>query len=260
MSFIGSYKQRARPSPTKRAADKGVRKQRRQRFVFHVDMDCFFAQVVLRNFPEYCDKPVAISHAGGRNDSRSVGVNNNASSTSECATCNYAARKFGIKKGMFLGRAKQLCPDLIILNYDFQGYEEVSDKVADIVFGVAAEHDGSVEQVSCDEAYLELHLGDGDNCTAERIAKDLATTIRQEIFERTQCTASIGIATNKLLAKLGTDRVKPNGSFIVQDYRDVLQPLKLKDLHGVGYRLDKKLAEEGLTSVLDVWDLGESGG
>ena len=105
---------------------------------------------------------------------------------------------------------------------------------------------------------MELRITDGDGVSTEKIAGALASSIRQEIFERTQCTASIGIATNKLLAKLGTDRVKPNGSFVVEDYRDLLRPLKLRDLHGVGYHLDRKLSEAGLTTILDVWDLGDS--
>ena len=83
------------------------------RKIIHVDMDCFFASVVLRNYPEYQDKPVAISHMG--KDSTHSG---SKQSSSECATCNYIARKYGIKKGMFLGRARELCPDLIVLPYD----------------------------------------------------------------------------------------------------------------------------------------------
>jgi len=115
-----------------------------------------------------------------------------------------------------------------------------------------------VEQVSCDEAYMQLRLEDCGNGAVERIAGDLATSIRKEIFERTKCTASIGIASNKLLAKLGTDRVKPNGTYVVEDYLDLLRPLKLRDLPGVGYHLDRKLLEAGLVSVLDVRELGES--
>jgi DNA repair protein REV1 len=130
-----------------------------KRFVFHVDMDCFFANVVLRNFPEHRDKPVVISHQGNR---ASDNTHNNGpemppskTSTSECATCNYKAREYGIKKGMYLGSARQLCPNVIVLYYDFKGYEEVSDQLQDILETVAVGHDGCAEIVSCDEAYLE---------------------------------------------------------------------------------------------------------
>jgi DNA repair protein REV1 len=225
-------------------------------FVFHVDMDCFFANVVLRNFPEHRDKPVVISHHGHRaSDNAHNGPEMPASktSTSECATCNYKAREYGIKKGMYLGHARQLCPNVIVLYYDFEGYEEVSDQLQYILDSVAAGHHGCVEVVSCDEAYLELLLPDADT------AGELAESIRAEIFEKTQCTASIGAGANKFLAKLGTDRVKPDGSYVVKEYRTLLESLKLRDLHGIGYRTEPKLAAEGLETVRDVWDLGDQG-
>lgn len=87
----------------------------------------FCSIVVLRKFPQYRDRPVAISHFGKASGDESHNANSTfKGSTSECATCNYEARRFGIKKGMFLGRAKELCPDLVVLNYDFEGYKVVS--------------------------------------------------------------------------------------------------------------------------------------
>ena len=262
LSFIGSYKQRntAASSVTKSVSMSHSKKLKG--LVFHVDMDSFFASVVLRNFPQYKDRPVAICHYGKKKDNnRSVvplepEVLVPKNSSSECATCNYKAREFGIKKGMFLGRAKQLCPDLVVLHYDFDGYEEVSEQVLDILHRTASERNGSVEAVSCDEAYMELMFDDEDDYLAR--AGHLAESIRTEIFETTQCTASIGVAANKFLAKLGTDKVKPNGSFVVRDYQNLLHGLKLRDLHGVGYRTEPKLAAEGLVSVQDIWDLGSN--
>ena len=234
-----------------------------RRFVFHVDMDCFFASVVLRNFPEHRDKPVVISHHGQRNHLEGMDAEMNAasiskSSTSECATCNYKAREYGIKKGMFLGRAVQLCPDLVILCYDFDGYEEVAEQVLEILWRIAAENHGAVEPVSCDEAYVELNLEDDDG-SSEIKASELAEVIRKEIFETTQCTASIGVAKNKFLAKLGTDKVKPDATFVVKDHRELLDGLRLRDLPGIGYRSEPKLEAEGLTEVRDIWDLGHQG-
>lgn len=232
-------------------------------------MDCFFANVVLRNFPQYRDRPVAISHHGKKHGSS--GANEagepaafSDNSTSECATCNYHARKFGIQKGMYLGRARQLCPDLIVLHYDFAGYEEVSELVLAILHRVAAEYDGCVEAVSCDEAYMELCLpldttncgGDLKDLTPSNMAGEIAESIRNDIFETTQCTASIGVAANKFLAKVGTDRVKPNGTFVVNDYSEILRGMRLRDLHGIGYRSEPKLQAEGLATVQDVWHMG----
>lgn len=219
LSFIGSYKQRTRHSPSKVASShlRGPADQRTKRFVFHVDMDSFFASVVLRNFPQYRDKPVAISHNGNptRTSSRSGTTTTTpagstaatVASTSECATCNYRARAFGVKKGMFLGRAKELCPDLIVLPYDFEGYEEVSEQVADILTRYASNFDGCVEQVSCDESYVEMNLPlpvkSGTTVGVDDLAENLAASMRTEIVQATDCTASIGIASNKLLAKVG---------------------------------------------------------
>jgi DNA repair protein REV1 len=227
-------------------------------------MDCFFAAVVLRNFPEYKDKPVAISHHGkkasGGNDngnSHLAVIDVPKDSTSECATCNYEARKHGVKKGMFLSRAKALCPDLVVLAYDFEGYEDVSRQVEEIVDKVAAEYYGVVEAVSCDEAYIEMFFVDkGPFLSLHDRAFDVAERIRSEIHNTTQCTASIGVANNKLLAKLGGEKVKPNGSYVVREYQDLLKELRLRDLHGVGWRTEPKLADEGLFTVEDVWRLG----
>jgi DNA repair protein REV1 len=253
LSFIGSYKQRKRHTTTKVVLGDGD-----QRFVFHIDMDCFFASVVLRSFPEYQDKPVAISHCG-RSSLPSGGPQMTIAkdSTSECATCNYHARKYGIKKGMYLGRAKELCPSLIVLQYDFCGYEEVSEKVAEILSCCADMYGGNVEHVSCDEAYLEMRIGGAINDSTRLKVFDIAESIRTEIYEATRCTATVGAASNMFLAKLAGDRVKPNKCFVVDDYRDLLCDLKLRDLHGIGYRSERKLEEAGLTSVRDVWDLAD---
>jgi DNA repair protein REV1 len=258
LSFIGSYKQRIQKSTAKQ--DQTCRNPSKgdHRFVFHIDMDCFFASVVLRNYPEYRNLPVAISHHGKRGDGADKQNVVSKNSTSECATCNYEARKYGITKGMYLGRAKELCPELVVLYYDFEGYEEVSEQVAEILQRQAFAFNGSVEQVSCDEAYVELFIPpDAVSGTSFELAGEIAEGIRQEIFSETQCTASVGVGANKLLAKLATDKVKPNGSFVVRDYRELLKSLRLRDLHGVGYRMDRRLSDEGLNCVSDVWDLGD---
>ena len=132
---------------------------------------------------------------------------------------------------------------------------------------------GAVEAVSCDEGYMELFLGDeiADNSptsssstststtlrSAHDVAGEIAEMIRKEIYESTSCTASIGVADNKFLAKLGTDKAKPNGTFVVRDYKSLLAPLKLRKLHGIDYRTEPKLTKAGLVSVRDVWELGD---
>ena len=258
LSFIGSYRQRKQPqSPLmKRQNVGGTKSTKRERYVCHVDMDCFFAAVVLRNFPQYRDQPVAISHHSDATDHGSRQLFEG--STSECATCNYVARQYGIKKGMFLSRAKALCPDLIVLPYDYEGYEEVSDIVSDILDRYAFEFNGYVEHVSCDEAYMEIFVPcDDESKSPNVVVAEVADNIRQEIFSLTQCTASVGVATNKFLAKLATDHVKPNRSFVIDDFCAILKSVKLRELYGIGYRMGQRLDDEGLVSVQDIWDLGD---
>ncbi|MGK3740807.1 MAG: DNA repair protein REV1 [Bacillariaceae sp.] len=277
LSFIGSFKQRT--SSTHHPNNKSHKySSNTKRLIFHVDMDCFFAAVALRNYPQYRDKPVVISHHGKRSNDEQKNDDGHGNamldlsyekaphipknSSSECATCNYVARNYGIKKGMFLGRAKELCPKLIVLSYDFKGYEEVSQQVLEILdrLVTSENHRGNVEVVSCDEAYVELYFDDPN--VLENLfdyAIQLAESVRTEIFDATQCTASIGIGCNKFLAKLGTDKVKPNKSYCVRDYEELLKNLKLRDFHGIGRRLETKLSEEGLVTVQDIWDLGSRG-
>jgi DNA repair protein REV1 len=259
LSFIGSYRQRQqqqKQSPSMKRDQADATSATLERFIFHVDMDCFFASVVLRKYPQYKDQPVAISHNSDTTDHGARQLFKD--STSECATCNYEARKFGIKKGMFLSRAKVLCPNLIVLPYDYEGYEEVSDIVSDILDRHAAEFNGYVEHVSCDEAYMEIFIPSNGSKSPNVVAADVAEAIRTEISSMTQCTASVGVAANKFLAKLATDHIKPNRSFVMDDCRAILKTVKLRDLYGIGYKMGQRLEDEGLFSVHDIWDLGDT--
>ena len=269
LSFIGSFKQRAKPSEPNVSSPRRRSRQKDERYVFHVDIDCFFAAVSLRKYPQYRDKPVAIGH-GCNTDSKgslllsrdnppgSIGAN--TKSHSELSTCNYKAREYGIRKGMFLGQARQLCPDLIVLPYDYDGYQEVSSLVSDVLRQISEEFNGAIEQVSCDESYLELFLAreaEGEKGQNYDIVKRLAEEIRSRIFASTECTASIGVGANKFIAKLATDRAKPNGSFVVQDFYNLVHSLNLRDLPGIGRKLDGKLQSHGLESVSDVLKMGD---
>ena len=283
LSFIGSFQQRVAQKQQRDGQSASSPSRRRnpgekyERFIFHVDMDCFFAAVVLRKYPEYRSQPVAIGHgwktdAQGRHvligDGNSSAQDGNAQggqkSYSELSTCNYSARKYGVKKGMFLHRARQLCPSLVVLPYDYDGYEEVSSLVSDVIHQHAEKFDGVVEQVSCDEAYIELYLSQNDVDKNENkdddlcgFVKKVAETIRGDIFAATECTASVGVGANKFLAKLATDKAKPDGSFVVKDNYELLYKLKLRDLPGIGWKLDRKLQANHLESVRDVLALGD---
>lgn len=174
-----------------------------QKFVLLVDMDCFFASVALRKYPQRRNKPVAVAHAHSNNQA------NNANSSSELSTCNYLAREKGVKKGMFLGDAIIKCPDLIVLPYDFEGFQEVSGIVAEQLRLYAEQYNGCIEQVSCDEAYVEINIHPND-CQGNDIhdfVKSLAEHIRADIVKKTECTASIGIGPNKVSLRLTGERI-----------------------------------------------------
>lgn len=256
LSFIGSFKQRATSTRTASSAT-SIKSLNEStiRYIFHIDMDSFFASVVLRRYPEYTNKPVVISHCSNQKSPSSK------FSTSECATCNYEARRYGIEKGMFLGEAKKLCPDVIVLPYDFDGYEEVSTRASEIVHTYAESYNGAVEQVSCDEFYAEMHFPTSENGPRPQdLARFSAEKIRSEIFAATNCTATVGAANNKFLAKAATDKAKPNKCLIVVDVGDeraLLQQLNLKGIPGVGRKSEALLRDNGLESVQDIWDIGD---
>ncbi|KAI4318418.1 hypothetical protein MLD38_032122 [Melastoma candidum] len=194
--------------------------------IIHIDMDCFFVSVVIRNFPELQDKPVAICHS------------DNPGGTAEISSANYPARDYGIKAGMFVRDAKALCPHLVIFPYNFEAYEEVADSFYDILH----KHCNKVQAVSCDEAFLDMT----DSSVED--PELLASLIRREIFETTGCTASAGIARNMLMARLATRNAKPNGQFhitleMVDEY---LRELPVKALPGIGYVLEDRLRQRDI--------------
>ncbi|EFJ32197.1 hypothetical protein SELMODRAFT_407478 [Selaginella moellendorffii] len=133
--------------------------------------------------------------------------------------------------GMFVKTAKKCCPNLEIVSYDFEGYEQVADKLYEILH----RHSPLVQAISCDEAYLDVS-GMGDPAS-------IASAIRREIFEATRCTASAGISANILLARLATKKAKPNGQFQIhlQEAEEFMMNLPVEELPGVGWVLREKL-------------------
>lgn len=152
-----------------------------------------------------------------------------------------------------------MCPQLVVLPYDFPQYEKVSGIVAEKLYHFADQFHGYVEQVSCDESYVEINICPQDHVghTLDSFLKSLAEQIRKDIFEATKCTASIGVGSNKFLAKLAADKVKPNASCIVNNHQELLDGLALRDLHGIGRKIERKLQAHNLSTVNDIWDLGD---
>ena len=170
--------------------------------IMHVDMDCFFVSVSLRKYPDFRGKPVGVAHAKGN---KSDGTE----SWSEIASCSYEARKCGVKNGMFVGPAKKLCPDLQILPYDFGGYQSVAKTLYDTI----SKYTLDIQAVSCDEMLVDL--SSIIHSVTNLDVMGFCEKLRDEIFEGTQCTASIGLGPNVLLAKLATRKAKPNGIHMI---------------------------------------------
>ncbi|CEH19554.1 Translesion DNA polymerase-REV1 deoxycytidyl transferase [Ceraceosorus bombacis] len=235
-----------------------------KRVIMHVDFDSFFVSVGLRNRPELRDKPIAVCHGAGEGGDI-------ASSTSEIASCNYVARKYGVRNGMSLGQARKRCAEIATIPYDFEAYMEISIHLYSILLA----HADVVESVSIDEALLDVsllldsmrkeHAKDAPDCDAGdwrtllaaykghtstqgeawSEEKQLAEAFRDEVRRRTACEVSIGIGANVLQARLATRKAKPGGSYHLQA-SGVLQftaGLDVDDLHGVGWSLRARLKD-----------------
>ena len=192
------------------------------RRIVHIDMDCFYAAVEMREYPELAHKPIAVGGASGR------GV---------LTTCNYAARAFGIRSAMPVFKARALCPSLVILPVRFELYREASRAVREIF----KRYTELIEPLSLDEAYLDLSHH-------KRSGAELAEEIRQAIYDETKLTASAGIAPNKLIAKIASDWNKPNGQCVVSPSRidEFIKPLPVRRIWGVGPKSAAKLTEMGI--------------
>ncbi|WP_127716353.1 DNA polymerase IV [Halobacteriovorax sp. HLS] len=201
------------------------------RKIIHIDMDCFYAAVEMRDNPQLKNKPIAV---GGKPGERSV-----------LCTSNYLARKFGVRSAMPAALAIKLCPDLTIIHPNMKKYKEASE----IVQNIFREYTELIEPLSLDEAYLDVT--DCKKCygSATLIAKE----IREKIFQRTQLTASAGIAPNKFIAKVASDWKKPNGQFVVtpNEVEQFVLQLDVKKIPGIGKVSAQKLYDHGIHTCAD---------
>ncbi len=204
----------------------------RFRKIIHIDMDCFYAAVEMRENPSLRDKPIAVGGSAARR-----GV---------LTTCNYPARKFGLHSAMPTAQALKLCPQLILLPVNMPLYKQVSQQIHQIF----RRYTDIIEPLSLDEAYLDVT--DCDKCSGS--ATWIAQEIRQAIFNQTQLTASAGVAPLKFLAKIASDQNKPNGQFVIkpEEVADFVSRLPLSKIPGVGKVTTQRLADIGLETCADV--------
>jgi DNA polymerase IV len=190
------------------------------RRILHIDMDAFFAAVEQKRKPELEGKAVVI---GGQGDPSKRGV---------VSTANYEARKYGVRSGMPMKTAYKLCPHAVYLPVDYQAYSAAS-----ILFkGVLKTISPIMEDVGIDEAYLDLSDISETN-------EEITDRIKTGIKEKTGLTCSIGIASNKLLAKIASDMWKPDGVTVLMeaDVEIKLWPLPVRKLYGVGPKTEEHL-------------------
>ena len=261
LHHLSSWKAELKSQLQKLAAEKTLSQRSREkrvpgarRYILHVDFGSFFAAVSLKRFPQYIDRPVVIAHGGG--------------SGSEIASCNYPARKFGVKNGMWMKHAQKMCPDLKVLPYDFPAYEDASRNFYTAVMDTG----GVVQSVSVDEALVDVstrciaaggHEGkgvhEGSIWREQAQADEIATKLREEIKEKTGCAVSVGIGGNILLAKVALRKAKPAGQYQIkpEGILDFLGGLTVQELPGVAYSIGGKLEEIGVRFVKDVRELSK---
>jgi DNA polymerase-4 len=198
--------------------------------IIHCDMDAFYASVAELDDPSLRGKPVVVG-AGIR------GV---------VLSANYAARKFGIRAAMPVGRAKRMAPNAIFVTPDHHRYSEISAKVMKIFESFTP----FVEPLSLDEAFMDV-------TGAQRLLgtpREIGQAIRKRVHDECGITCSVGIASNKFIAKLASGHCKPNGLLEIPDDRVIsfLHPLPVSDLWGVGPKTSEQLQRLGLNQISDI--------
>lgn len=191
------------------------------RTIIHLDMNAFFASVEQQDNPELKGKPIAVVGAGHR---------------TVITTASYEARAFGVKTGMAIWEGKQVCPNLIIVRGDNRKYTRTSA----IITSLLREYTPLVEIFSIDEAFMDVTHSQ----TLFGPARQIALELKQRIRNKLGLTCSIGIAPNKLLAKLASDMQKPDGLTIItaDETVEIIDKIPVGDLCGVGKKLQKQLA------------------
>lgn len=210
------------------------------RVIFHLDMDAFYASVEQRDHPALREKPVIV---GSPPTQRGV----------VCAA-SYEARKFGVRSAMPSITAGRLCPKGVFVRPRMEAYREESHRLMEILAATGA----AVEQMSVDEAYLDVsgiaQAADAD--ASLRRALPLAQELKRRIRDERQLTATVGVAANKLLAKIASDHQKPDGLTLITESDKVafLRPLPVRALFGVGKVTEQVLQRAGVQTIGDLQD------
>jgi len=207
----------------------------KKRIILHVDMDHFFTAIEERMHPEYRGKPVIVGADPKEGKGRGV-----------VSTCNYEARKYGVRSGMPISRAWKLCPNAIYLPVNYELYTKVSERI----MAILRKYADKFESWGIDEAFLDVTSKVRDYAEAEALARQ----IKKEILEKEGLTCSIGIGPNKLVAKIASDYQKPDGLTVVteEEAERFLAPLPVRKLLWVGRKTEQKLRVMGIKTIGDL--------
>jgi len=207
----------------------------KKRIVFHLDMDHFYTAIEERERPELKGKPVIVGAEPKNGKGRGV-----------VHTCNYEARKLGIRSAMPISKAWKISPEAVYLPPNFELYVKVSNEIMDIL----RKHGDKFERWGIDEAFIDVTLKVKDYKEAEAMARRIKT----EIHEKERLTGSIGVGPNKLVAKVASDYQKPDGLTVVRDEEAeaFLAPLPVRKLLWVGRKTEQKLADMDIKTVGDL--------
>ena len=221
-----------------------------KRIILHIDMDYFFAQIEEQENPQFKGKPIVVGADPKEGKGRGV-----------VSTASYSARKYGIHSALPISKAYQLCPQAIFLPVNMELYQKVSEKIMRIV----ERYSPLFEQVSLDEAYLDLsYIFHGRRkCTTEELWKEaekVARNLKNEILEKEKLTATVGIGPNKLIAKMASEKGKPDGLLVIRpnQVRKFLEPLDIEDLPGIGPKTAEKLRTLGINKIKDIKRLSKT--
>ena len=204
----------------------------KKRIIMHVDMDSFYPSVERVQHPEFASKPIIVGADPRGGKGRGV-----------VSSCSYEARRYGVRSGMAISKAYKLCPNAIFLPVDMKKYERISDGIMKLL----RSHADRFERGGIDEAYLDVTQATRSYESAEK----LALAIKKEVRERFGLTCSIGVAPNKAVAKIASNRHKPDGLTIVKPnmMRDFLDPLPVSEIMGVGRKTQELLGAMGIKTI-----------
>ncbi|MDG6243414.1 MAG: DNA polymerase IV [Methanolobus sp.] len=203
-----------------------------ERITLHLDMDSFYSSVEVRERPEIQGLPVVVGSDPKGGQGRGV-----------VSTCSYEAREFGIHSGMPISKAYRLCPDAVYLRVNMELYKEVSESIMETIRIFA----DRFQQVSVDEAYIDV----GDSINDYSSAILLARKIKNEVFRLHGLTCSIGVAPNKVIAKIASDHNKPDGLTVVkpEEIQEFLFPMHISKIPGIGTKTQPLLHEMGIETI-----------